>query len=186
LLMHHLRKWTSKVRKEGQMRQGRNYNAVTGAEEGLLASRPVTILVAMHKAMGKLDSCSYCVVGGGPELLVYKNPASSLPWIQQLFPLRSGRHTLTSFLSLCPYFLLRANDLTTTMEVLSYQPHSRKNSPFPYDSLPSASKLPTSSSSNPTSKQLSVLNQSQPSDVISRLRGIYYARMWRRLCLMCL
>lgn len=146
----------------------------------------MTILVTMHKAVCKLDSCSYCVVGRGSELLVYKNPASSLSWIQQLFPLRSGGYTFTSFLSLCPYFLLCANNLITTMEVLSYRLHSRKNSPFPYDGLPSTSKLPTSSSSNPTSKQSSIPNQSQPSDVISQLQGICYARMWRRLCLMCL
>jgi hypothetical protein len=101
------------------MRQGRNYSAITEAEQGLLASRPMTILVTMHRAMSKLDSCSYRVVSEGLELLVYKNPAFSLPWIQQLFPLKSGGHTST-FLSPCPYFLLRARDLTTMMEVLSY------------------------------------------------------------------
>jgi hypothetical protein len=163
----------------------RNYGAITGAEQGLLASRPVTILVAMHGAMGKLDSCSYRVVGGGPELLVYKNPAFSLPWIQQLFLLKSRGHTST-FLSPCPYFLLRASDLTTMMEVLSYQPHSRKYSPFPHHGLLPTSNLPTPSSSNPISRQSSIPNQNQLSDVVSQLQGICYAKMWRRSCLMCL
>ncbi|KAF7507658.1 hypothetical protein GJ744_010211 [Endocarpon pusillum] len=39
----------------------------------------------MHGAMGMSGSCRYRKFSGEPEPLIYKDPAPSFAWIQQLF-----------------------------------------------------------------------------------------------------
>lgn len=58
---------------------GANYSAITGAEHGALTSRLAAILVAIHGAMSKPGTCSYCGFCRGPEPLIYKTrPPPSL------------------------------------------------------------------------------------------------------------
>jgi hypothetical protein len=122
--------------------------------------------------MGKPGSCSYREFGRGPEPLIYKTPGPSLAWIQQLFSLRLEEAYISSFPSRCLYFLLRTGNPTATMEVLSYQPHSRKYSPFPQGELLPTSKFLASSSSSPTWRQSSISSWNKLSDGVSQLPGI--------------
>ncbi|KAF7502720.1 hypothetical protein GJ744_005228 [Endocarpon pusillum] len=57
------------------------------------------------------------------------------------------------------------------MEVLSYQPHSGKYSPFPQGKLLPTSKFLASSSRSPTWRQSSISSWNKPSDGVSQLHG---------------
>jgi hypothetical protein len=65
---------------------------ISRAQQGVLTSRIMIILVIMHRETGTPGSCSYIEFGRGSEPLIYKNPVSPSSDLAAPSSLRSRAH----------------------------------------------------------------------------------------------